>query len=202
MIFVKFCGMTREQDVETAVALGVDAVGFVLWPDSPRAVTFARLASLTARIPAAVCPVAVFVRPARAEIDRATDAGVRAIQLHGVTHVPTWPTTAEIWIAGSLVADGVSPAVPDERVLVLDAHDPQRHGGTGQTIDWTRAATIAARRRVLLAGGLTPANVAEAVRLVRPFGVDVASGIESRPGIKDPIAMQNFITRVRQVTPS
>jgi phosphoribosylanthranilate isomerase len=82
--------------------------------------------------------------------------------------------------------------------IVLDAHDPVRHGGTGRTIDWNRAARIAAARRVLLAGGLTPANVAAAIRQVRPYGVDVASGIEDRPGIKDPELMRAFVRAVRQ----
>ena len=83
-------------------------------------------------------------------------------------------------------------------LIVLDAHDPVRHGGTGRTINWTRAAQVAAARRILLAGGLNPANVGEAIRQVRPFGVDVASGIEQRPGIKDAQAMQAFVTAVRE----
>ena len=82
-------------------------------------------------------------------------------------------------------------------IIVLDAHDPVRHGGTGRTIDWQRAARVAATRRVLLAGGLTAANVGEAIRTVRPYGVDVASGIEQQPGIKDAQAMQAFVTAVR-----
>jgi phosphoribosylanthranilate isomerase len=202
MTFVKFCGMTREEDVEAAVALGVDAVGFVVWPESPRAVTMERLTALAAHVPAGVRPVAVFVRPARADVERAVDAGVHTVQLHGMTGVPSWPVAADIWMAGSLAGDTVVPVVADNYLLVLDAHDPQRHGGTGRTIDWARAAAIAARRPVLLAGGLTPANVLEAVRVVRPFGVDVASGIEARPGVKDMAAMRDFIARVRQVRPS
>jgi phosphoribosylanthranilate isomerase len=202
MTFVKFCGMTREEDVEAAVALGVDAVGFVVWPESPRAVTMERLTALAAHVPATVRPVAVFVRPVQAEVERAVDAGVHTVQLHGMTEVPSWPVAADIWMAGSLAGDSVVPVVADKYLLVLDAHDPQRHGGTGRTIDWARAAAIAARRPVLLAGGLTPANVLEAVRVVRPFGVDVASGIEARPGVKDTAAMRDFIARVRQMRPS
>jgi phosphoribosylanthranilate isomerase len=102
----------------------------------------------------------------------------------------------EIWVATS-IETGVSHIGPGVTV-VLDAHDPIQHGGTGRTVDWTRAADIAATHSVLLAGGLTPQNVGEAVRLVRPFGVDVASGIEERPGIKDPQAMKAFVAAVRE----
>jgi phosphoribosylanthranilate isomerase len=83
-------------------------------------------------------------------------------------------------------------------LLLLDVHDPERHGGTGRTIDWARAAAIAAARRVLLAGGLTSGNVADAIRQVRPYGVDVASGIEDRPGIKNAGAMKAFMAAVRE----
>jgi phosphoribosylanthranilate isomerase len=84
--------------------------------------------------------------------------------------------------------------------VLLDAHDRVRHGGTGRSIDWTKAAAVARRRRTILAGGLTPANVAQAVRTVRPYGVDVASGVEVHPGVKDYEAMQAFVQAVRSVT--
>jgi phosphoribosylanthranilate isomerase len=202
MTFVKFCGMTREEDVDAAVELGVDAVGFVLWPESPRAVPRGTLRTLAGRVPATVLPVGVFVRPSQAEIEQACEQGMRAVQIHGMTAAPLWPIPAVLWMAASLSGDAVSPDVPDEVLLVLDAHDPKRHGGTGRTIDWQRAGVVAARRRLLLAGGLTPANVEEAIRVVRPYGVDVASGIESRPGVKDRSAMSEFIRRVRQAASS
>jgi phosphoribosylanthranilate isomerase len=202
MSFVKFCGMTRPEDIDAAVELGVDAVGFVLWPESPRAVAWGALRTLASRVPATVLPVGVFVRPSQAEIERACEHGVRAVQIHGITAAPPWPIPAALWMAGSLSGDSVSPVVPDEVLLVLDAHDPQRHGGTGRTIDWQRAAAVAARRRLLLAGGLTPANVGEAIHVVRPYGVDVASGIESHPGVKDRSAMSEFMRRVRQAASS
>lgn len=198
MTFVKFCGMTREEDLDAAVELGVDAVGFVLWADSPRAVPFAALRALVNRVPPAVSPVGVFVRPSQDDVERACEAGIRAVQIHGVAAPPSWPIPVDLWMAGSLAGDSISPAVPEDVLLVLDAHDPERHGGTGRTIDWPRAATVAARRRLLLAGGLTPANVAEAIRVVRPFGVDVASGIEIRPGVKDRSTMNAFISRARE----
>jgi phosphoribosylanthranilate isomerase len=195
---IKFCGMTREVDVDAAVALGVDALGFVLWPQSPRAVSVDRLPALVARVPASVVPVGVFVRPSQDEVTAAVAAGIRTVQLHGIAEPPGWAAGFHIWIAASIRGDGYAPDVPDGCLLLLDAHDPERHGGTGQQIDWGRAATIAARRPVMLAGGLHAGNVADAIRIVRPHGVDVASGIEERPGVKDAGAMREFVARARQ----
>jgi phosphoribosylanthranilate isomerase len=198
MTMIKFCGMTRGQDVATAVELGVDAVGFVLWPGSPRHITLERAAEIIATMPAAVTTVGVFVRPSRDDIARAVDAGIRVAQIHAGDTAAASHSNCEVWIAASLKDDDVTPPVDSEQTVLLDAHDPERHGGTGRTIDWTRAAHVAARRRVMLAGGLTPANVAAAVRDVRPFGVDVASGIEDTPGIKNALAMQAFVAAVRE----
>ena len=198
MTRVKFCGMTRPEDVDAAVALGIDAVGFVLWPKSPRAVAPDRLADLVARVPPHVLPVGVFVQPSEADVISAIAAGVRAVQLHGVAERPAWLPPCELWMAASLAGESYTPAVDDDCLLLLDAHHPERHGGTGQTINWTRAATIAAQRRLMLAGGLRAGNVAEAIATVHPFGVDVASGIEERPGIKSAGAMRDFVARVRQ----
>ena len=193
MTFLKFCGMTREDDVRRACDLGVDALGFVTWPGSPRHVDAAHLSRLIAAMTVNVTPVAVMVSPSLWEIQQARDAGAAVIQLHGdMVHLPA----GDVWIASSLERD--LEDIPRDVTLVLDAHDPLRHGGTGRTIDWNRAAAIAAVRPVMLAGGLTPGNVAGAVRQVRPFGVDVASGIEERPGIKDARAMTEFAAAVRK----
>jgi phosphoribosylanthranilate isomerase len=192
--FIKFCGMTRAEDVATACALGVNAVGFVLWPASPRAVDRTRLAALIALLPPQVTPVGVFVSPGADDVQRARDAGVEVVQVHGDGGTPIGG--GDVWVARTLDTD--LDAVPLAQTVVLDAHDPVRHGGTGRTIDWARAATIAARRRVLLAGGLTPGNVGLAIRQVRPYGVDVASGIEDRPGIKNALAMTAFVAAVRE----
>ena len=199
MTRIKLCGMTREDDVRAACALDIDALGFVLWPGSPRHVPIERVAPLLRLLPKAVLPVAVCVAPGAEEIRNAADAGFRVIQIHGVKDGvdATWPShVLERWIAGS-VDDGFD-AWPSDVTIVLDAHDPVRHGGTGRTIDWPRAAAIAATRRVILAGGLTASNVADALRQVRPYGVDVASGIEDRPGVKNLAAMQAFVAAVRE----
>lgn len=222
MTLIKFCGMTRAGDVAAAIDIGVNAVGFVLWPSSPRHIDLRRVAEIVAMIPPAVTPVGVFVRPSADDIARAIDAGIQTAQIHGSQAAPDGPwstvrgrhtttcgsagndlrstrhTQCAIWMAASLTGDDIEPMVSDELTVLLDAHDPERHGGTGRTIEWTRAARVAARRRVMLAGGLTPANVGDAVRAVRPYGVDVASGIEDTPGVKNAQAMQAFVAAVRE----
>jgi phosphoribosylanthranilate isomerase len=197
MTFIKFCGMTREADLATASELGVDAVGFVLWQKSPRAISRDRLPALVKTLSPGVTPVAVFVQPTEDEVGFALDSGVRALQIHGIGSQDVRTTMVPTWIAARLERDGIAPDVPQMIPIVLDAHDPVRHGGTGRTIDWERAARVAATRRVLLAGGLTPANVEGAIRTVRPYGVDVASGIEELPGKKSAELMRAFVTAVR-----
>jgi phosphoribosylanthranilate isomerase len=194
MTFVKFCGMTREADVAAACVLGVQALGFVLWPKSPRFVAPARVASLVTRLPGDVAAVGVFVDPAPDDLVRASEAGIQVMQIHG-SAVPA-AVGHPMWRARSVNDELTS--VPKEMLLLLDVDDPDRHGGTGRTIDWTRAAAIAAQRRIVLAGGLTAANVATAIRQVRPYGVDVATGIEDSPGIKNARAMKAFMAAVRE----
>jgi phosphoribosylanthranilate isomerase len=200
MTYIKFCGMTREEDVETAVELGIDAVGFVLWPGSPRCVPRGRLAALVRTIPADIRPVAVLVRPTEDDISFAADSGVRALQVYDAGAQELVTSTIPVWIGARLAGDGIAPPVPGGSTIVLDAHDAKRYGGTGRTIDWQRAARVAATRRLLLAGGLTAANVARAIRQVRPFGVDVASGIEERPGVKSADKMCAFVNAVRKAS--
>ena len=194
MTFIKFCGITRIEDVVTAADLGVDAVGFVLWPGSPRCVEMRHLAPLIKELPPTVTPVGVFVAPGVNNVQQARDAGVRVVQIHGDGGRRF---DGEVWLARTLEDADLLERINPDATLVLDAHDPVRHGGTGRTIDWARAARVAAMRRVLLAGGLTPANVGAAISQVRPFGVDVASGIEDRPGVKNAQAMQAFVAAVR-----
>jgi phosphoribosylanthranilate isomerase len=194
--FIKFCGLTRAEDVARACELSVDAVGFVLWPKSPRAIDIAGVSSLVRMLPDSIAPVGVFVTPSPEELQAGLDAGIRVLQIHGWDSGPPsrWPASA--WLAASASTD--LSAVPVTTTLLLDVHDRERHGGTGRLADWTWAATVAAARRVVLAGGLTPANVGAAIHHVRPFGVDVASGIETRPGIKSAEAMAAFVAAARE----
>ncbi len=200
MTAIKICGITRREDAEAAVELGANALGFVLWPSSPRHATVKTVEAIVRDLPPFVTAVGVFVDPTADDSAQAADAGVRLAQIHGA--VPAWtagrgrlPVLRAVHL-GAASADAIEPAVNDATVL-LDAHDPVRHGGTGQTVDWSRARAVAARRRVVLAGGLTAANVREAILAVRPYAVDVASGVEIEPGVKDPLKLRAFIDAVR-----
>ena len=188
-MIVKICGITRAENARLAVSLGATAIGFIFWPSSPRAISPLRARAIVDALPASVTTVGVFVNAGRDEIEAAADeANLQAVQLHG-DETPD--------LARSL-SRRVIKAIPltgdiDERVnewpgtmLLLDAHDAAKRGGTGRVIDWDRAAAIARAHDIILAGGLGPANVADAVARVRPAGIDVSSGVESSPGIKDP----------------
>jgi phosphoribosylanthranilate isomerase len=184
-LFVKICGITRVDDARAAVEAGASAIGFVFWPNSPRFVDPYRARAIARALPPFVTPVGLFVNQPLAFIAGvASLVRLGAVQLHG-DESPAF--------AASIVGAPVIRALPVDRAsawpagmtLLLDAHDPVQRGGTGRTIDWEAAAHVAAERRVLLAGGLTPENVADAVARVRPFGIDVSSGVERAPGVKD-----------------
>jgi phosphoribosylanthranilate isomerase len=194
---IKICGITREADAGLAVSLGANALGFVLWPKSPRHAEFARVKAITATLPPFVTPVGVFVDPTADEIARGAQSGVRLAQIHGRVPVGcTLPVLRALHLGD--YPDGLDAEVGPLETILLDAHDPVLQGGTGRTVDFARAASVAARRRVVLAGGLTPANVREAIGTVRPYAVDVASGVEAEPGIKDPAKLRAFIEAVKE----
>jgi len=189
-MLIKVCGITRIEDAEAAVEAGARALGFVFWPNSPRFIDPHRARSIVGVLPPFVTAVGVFVdQPAGYVNGVAALVRLGAVQLHG-DEDPGYaaqmarPTVKAIGVhddADATIAD----AWPARITVLLDVHDPRRRGGTGRTIDWAIAALVAARRRAILAGGLTPDNVAEAVAQVRPFGIDVSSGVEQSPGIKD-----------------
>ena len=191
MTAVKICGLTQEADAALAVSLGAAAVGFVLWPGSPRHVELLRVKMIVSTLPPFVTPVGVFVDPTETEIANAAAAGIRLAQIHGQLP-PALPLPVLRAVHLGANADGLDADVGPTEPVLLDAHDPVLRGGTGRTIDWTRAAAVAARRRVVLAGGLTPGNVHQAITDVCPYAVDVSSGVESSPGIKDPALMKAF----------
>lgn len=184
---MKICGITRLEDAEAAVARGAGAIGFVFWPGSPRFIDPYRAREIVSRIPAFVTTVGVFVNQPERDVNGvAALAGLGAVQLHG----DEGPAFAAYIVRPVIKALGRVEAAavdiwPAHVTLLVDAYDPVRHGGTGEKADWASAAAVARRRRVLLAGGLNAQNVAAAVAQVRPFGIDVSSGVESRPGIKD-----------------
>ena len=196
---IKLCGFTREDDVESLADADVDAVGFVLWHASPRAVTVARAMELARRLPAGVTPVGVMVRPTIGEAGVAVATiGLGELQLHDVADPAPYLALGVpiVWVAP--LVDGVAPIAPPGTLLMLDAHDPERHGGTGRTVNWVQAAAVARTTRLVLAGGLTPENVHRAVSYVRPYGIDVSSGIEVSPGVKSADRILRFVTAARQ----
>lgn len=197
MTAFKICGITREADAGLAVSLGAWALGFVLWPGSPRHVSLARVRLITAAMPPFVTPVGVFVDPSVDDIARAGESGVRLAQVHGKRPASSpLPILRAVHLGSN--DDGLDTDVGPIDPILLDAHDPVLHGGTGRTVDFSKAASIAARRLVVLAGGLTAENVRNAIATVRPYAVDVASGVEAEPGIKDPVKLRAFAEAVKE----
>jgi phosphoribosylanthranilate isomerase len=201
---VKICGITRLEDALLAASLGADALGFNLWPGSKRHVDADTARAIVDRLPPFVTPVGVFVnQPPTTVLALAAQAGVQVVQLHGdeswddVNGYPI-PAVKAVRLAGrESLRDLHRYRV---RALLLDAPSPG-YGGSGAACDWALAREVAERTTVLLAGGLTPDNVAEAIRAVRPWGVDVASGVESAPGVKDPDRLRRFIECATKETP-
>lgn len=186
VLLVKICGITRPEDAAAAVDAGAGAIGFIFWPGSPRFIDPHRARKIAAMLPPFVTPVGVFVNQPLDHVNGVSDlVRLGAVQLHG-DETPAFAAavTGPVIKAISLAARDVREWPATVRLL-LDVHDPVARGGTGRTIDWTAASEVAAQRPILLAGGLTPDNVADAVARVRPFGIDVSSGVESAPGIKD-----------------
>lgn len=194
---IKVCGITRVDDANAAADLGVHALGFVFWPDSPRAVTPAQAEAIIGALPPFVTPVGVFVEPTAALVAACRDAGIQVAQIVGA--VPALPAGMALLRAVTLAADGtgITPEVPGHAPVLVDAHDPVRRGGTGQTTDWRAVARIARLRPVILAGGLRSDNVGDAITIAQPAGVDVSSGVEQAPGIKDHAKLAAFVAAVR-----
>ena len=202
MVKVKVCGITRVDDALLASDLGASAIGFVFWPRSPRYLAPAEARGIAARLPGDVAPVGVFVDPSAEEVRQVVEeAGLAAVQLHG-DEPPAFCRELPYRVIKAVGVDGVAgtraavAAVPADATVLLDARDPERRGGTGRTVDWEIAAAVAAGRRVFLAGGLGASNVRAAIRTVRPYGLDVSSGVESAPGRKDPARLRAFFDEV------
>ena len=202
MVKVKVCGITRVDDALLAGDLGASAVGFVFWPRSPRYLDPAEARRIAARLPGDVAPVGVFVDPSMEEVRQVVEqVGLAAVQLHGdeppafCRELP-YRVIKAVGVEEAAATRAAAVAVPEEATVLLDARDPERRGGTGRTVDWEIAAGIAAARRVFLAGGLGPANARVAIRTVRPYGLDVSSGVESAPGRKDPARLRAFFDEV------
>ena len=199
MTRIKICGMTSVEDALMAVEAGADAIGLIFWTGSKRAVDVERAQAITRALPPLVSTVGVFVNETPDRVRTVADAvGLSGVQLHGDEVVADWARFPRpVLKAMSIERYATSPWKTARAAILVDAHDPLTVGGTGRTIDWEAAREIAATRPLVLAGGLTPENVAEAVTLVAPWGVDVASGVEQAPGVKDAARVRAFVQAVR-----
>jgi phosphoribosylanthranilate isomerase len=204
---VKICGITRPEDAEQAVALGAWALGFILWPGSKRAADPAVAAGIARVQRRQVELVGVFVNQPLDEIEGYADAlGLTYVQLHGDEGPAFCNAVAQRTGCKVIKAAKVRHAA-DLRDLerfhtdlhLLDAHVPGMVGGTGETWDWSLVAGRRSKIPFLLSGGLTPENVGEAIAAVHPWGVDVASGTEASPGVKDPEKLEAFFAAVEGV---
>jgi phosphoribosylanthranilate isomerase len=201
---IKICGITREEDLAAAVAAGADALGFVFYPPSPRHVTPLRAAQLLAQVPAFVTRVGLFVNePAEAVTAVLAQAPLDLLQFHGDEDAAYCAAFGKPWIKAARMKAGFDlleyasafAGAPGVCGLLLDAH-VEAYGGGGKTFDWSlipRSLPLP----VILSGGLHPGNVVEAVRAVRPWAVDVSSGVEAERGIKDVRKINEFIAGVR-----
>lgn len=197
-MFVKICGITTADDAWAAVDAGADAVGFVLWEPSPRAIGPEEAAAIIRDLPPKVLTVAVFRDEAPARVLELFEAtGARAVQIHGATpdEIEGLAARPEIPFVIEGVPGGSAAARVDRTpadLVLVDAAEP----GSGRTFDWSSLQGLP-RERLVLAGGLRPDSVAGAIREVQPFGVDVASGVEASPGRKDHDKVRRFTEEAR-----
>jgi phosphoribosylanthranilate isomerase len=198
---IKICGFTREVDVDAAVAAGADALGLNLYPKSARAVTVARAAELARRLPPFVVPVLLFVNASRDDTERALDAVPNALlQFHGDETPAECRAPGRPYLRAARMAPGFNlldfaAQFDDAQALLLDAH-VDGYGGGGRAFDWSSVPSDVPLP-VVLSGGLSPANVIDGITRVRPWAVDVSSGVEIAKGIKDAGLMSRFCEAVR-----
>jgi phosphoribosylanthranilate isomerase len=199
---IKICGITRIEDALAAIAAGADAIGFVFYAKSPRAVTPAQASAIIAALPPFVTTVGLFVDMPRAELTRLlTEVPLDLLQFHGDEGPEDCAGYGRPYIKALRVkpGDDVAGAIsryPAASGILLDTYVPGTPGGTGEAFDWSLVPRDAAKP-LILAGGLTPENVGDAVRQVRPYAVDVSGGVEASKGIKEAAKIQAFIQRAR-----
>jgi phosphoribosylanthranilate isomerase len=207
-LFVKVCGITRLQDADCAAGLGASAIGFIFWPGSPRYIAPEDAREIVRQKSSRLSTVGVFVNESMEQIRKIMGTvGLDLAQLHGSESPEYCRQLARLGPPGpdgqmrlikavglkderafDAEIDGFDPDV----VILLDTHDPARHGGTGRTVNWNAARQIAASRRTILSGGLSAENVGAALESVRPYGIDLSSGVESAPGVKDAGKLRRF----------
>lgn len=199
---VKICGITNAADATAAVEAGADLLGFIFYPPSPRFVTPEAARDIIAQVPAGVEKVGVFVNESVSRMQRVSElAGLTVLQLHGDEDAEQIAAATGLKCMKAVALRSLEDLRGLENeagyVLLVDTPTPQ-YGGSGQVGDWELASLLARRRPIFLAGGLTPENVGDAVATVRPAGVDVSSGVESKPGQKDHDRVRAFIGAARR----
>jgi len=204
MVRVKICGITNLEDAAHAVTCGADALGFIFHKKSPRYIDPVEAGKIIKELPPFATTVGVFVDLDKSEVrDIILKSGVRVLQFHGSEPPDFCRSFGVKYIKAFRVKDmdclsGLSD-YPDAAAYLLDAYSEKEYGGTGMTFNWDAAVYAKKAGRIILAGGLTPENVAEAVAKVRPYAVDVSSGVEATKGRKNPAAVEEFIKRAKGV---
>lgn len=199
---IKFCGLRRATDVQVAVDCGVDAVGFVLVAASPRYLSAEAAARLRERLPPFVNAVALFKDSDAASVQNAIDVlRPDLLQFHGSEPAEFCesfglPYLKSVAMRGKVSLSREARRYASATGLLLDGHAPGEMGGKGETFDWRDLPTV--KKPLLLAGGLNPRNVGKGIALVEPYAVDVSSGIETRPGVKNPELMRDFVAAVQR----
>lgn len=199
---IKICGLTRPTDARTATDAGVDALGLIFYRPSPRAIDIGVAAEIATDVPAFTAVVGVFVNGSPEDIEKVlAKVPVTCLQFHGDEPAEDCERYGIPYIKTVRMQDGVLPAEiaryhPAARAILLDSYHPQKYGGTGETFPWERARDYR-EKPVVLAGGLSALNVAEAIMLSGAYGVDVSTGVESAPGIKDPRKVTDLVAVVR-----
>lgn len=203
MVRAKVCGITNSEDAMCAADAGADALGFIFYEKSPRYVTPEVVGEIVADLPPFITPVGVFVNAPEARIDAVVKlAGLRAIQLHGDEPPEACLGHAVPVIRVLRVGADFEPACMRSYLVdtfMLDTAKTGTYGGTGETFDWSKAVAAKKMGRVVLSGGLTPNNVVDAIERVRPYAVDVGSGVEAEPGKKDHEKVRQFLKAVRRI---
>ena len=201
---IKICGITRWEDAQLAVHLGATALGFNFYSRSPRYIDPAATRAIVVELPPFITPVGIFANESDGEfVTRvAKESRVTVLQMHGPQFPPQDGALAQFpWIRAVAVREGFQPETLRELggdAFLLDAFDAELLGGTGKPFKWALAREASRFGTVILAGGLTPENVGQAIREIRPFAVDVASGVETSPGVKDEKKLRRFFAAVQE----
>ena len=203
---IKICGLTSREQALNCVELGVDWLGLNCWPGSSRYVTPEKTQEIVSALPKSVTTVGVFVNESPDLLESIMrETGMNWAQLHGDESLQHCKKLSVSWFKAFRVSPEFKvQQIQDygQKTFLLDAYSKTHYGGSGQTINWKMAESVSGLGQLILAGGLTPENVSEAVKKVNPWGVDVCSGVESEPGIKDLSKVKEFVRNVRDIANS